>query len=62
MKLQAYCMDWHLNRSDAIRDILKDALKGRLDITLSDIKKAKPDVLVITFCLQANVQLPRLIP
>lgn len=38
-KIAAYCMDWHLNKSDAFKDLLTNALKGRLDIALTDIEK-----------------------
>lgn len=38
MKIKAYCMPWHLDKSDAFKDILCRALEDRLEIELVDIK------------------------
>jgi glycosyltransferase involved in cell wall biosynthesis len=42
MTLKAYCMKWHLTKSDAFSDLLVDALKDRLEIKLTDIEEWKP--------------------
>ncbi len=43
MKLNAYCMDWHLSRSGAFHDLVVDSLKQKLEVELVDIKKWQPD-------------------
>ena len=42
MTIKAYCMKWHLTKSDAFSDLLVDALKDRLEIILTDIEEWKP--------------------
>lgn len=42
MKLKAYCMDWHLHKSDAFRDLLQTPFEGCLEIELVDIAKWRP--------------------
>jgi hypothetical protein len=43
MTLKAYCMKWHLDKSDAFRDLVVDPLKDKLDVELVDIKKWQKD-------------------
>jgi len=40
-KIKAYCMDWHLTKSDAFIDMLIEPMRGRIDIELVSINKYK---------------------
>ena len=56
MKIIAYCMDWHINRSDAFRDLLEVPLSKWSTVEFHgwngiNVKLPKDDKIPLIFCM-----------
>lgn len=50
MAIKAYCMKWHLSKSDAFRDLLVDALSDKIEVELTDIDNWEKSTQPQIFC------------